>query len=215
MNNDGAKIPPDPPEPIVSDTATIFTITRMSSSLQPRSPVRRFVDRLIADAEDLRETDRDHPMSTPPIARFEDRGKADLVEEIFGAIQGPNEEQGNESSDNPECAICEELICADEAIGRNLERREIAEEVPADHGRRDRGNHNRGKLGDAEIAENDLDRKQGASHRRIEGGGDPGRGAATDKSPQPAFADPQPLADRRTDRRTDLNDRSFPTHRSS
>ena len=40
MNNDGAKIPPDPPEPNVTEVANIFTNIKIKAMYHNISPLR-------------------------------------------------------------------------------------------------------------------------------------------------------------------------------
>ena len=142
-------------------------------------------------------------------------GSRDGIEEILSSVERAHEEQRHQPGDDAEHAIGEELMGAHQLVGRNLEGRKVAEEMTADHRRRHRGDDDGRELGDAEVAEDDLDGEECAGHRGVEGGGDPGRGAAADQGPQASLADLQPLPDGRSDGGADLDDGALSTHRSA
>ena len=93
------------------------------------------------------------------------------------------------------------------------EERRRAEERATDHIAGDRREAGREQRVERELAQDDLEPEEQPGDRRVESRGDPARGAARDDDPQPVLRHPHELAERRRQRRSDLDDRAFASHR--
>ena len=90
-----------------------------------------------------------------------------------------------------------------------------AEEHPSDKGRGAGRDRDRQKGRDADFRHHQLDREHDAADRRVEGRGDAGAGAGGDERDALPRRHPHDLAERRADRRTDLDDRPLAADRGA
>jgi len=143
-----------------------------------------------------------------------------LVEKIFEGVDRPdvNDRDQTDHQTQPDIGDEEERMgemkVADPQL-RNGEGRVRSKEKAAHvagAGRRDRHGH---EGPDADFVEQKFRCEKYSADRRVERRGDAGAGAGCDQRGALPCWDAQPLADARTESRTDLNDRTLATDRSA
>ncbi len=183
-NKDGAKMPPDPPEPMVMDVAASLATSSRPSAIEREVTGQRLVDGFVADAEDLRERDADHSDTEPAQTRLEVVRNRNRVEEILRRCHRANESQGDEPGGDTHYGVGDQLEGAHQMVGGHLEGRLVAEKQARDHRGYDGRDHDRTELGHGEIADDDFDGEERTGDGGIEGGRDSRSGSAPDHGAQ-------------------------------
>ena len=117
------------------------------------------------------------------------------------------------ATQHPEDGVEAELPGGDDVEGRQREKRLAAKGRAADDVRDHRRKHNGAEGIDCEVLKDELEREEDARNGRVERCRDTGGRPAGDEQTQPILGDVQHLSDRGAQRRADLHDRAFASHR--
>ena len=178
-------------------------------------PPEGIVHRFVSYPKHVGKKDPDQSHHQPPQGRLEVGGEGKRIKDILALVDRDDKQHCGQPGQNAQDGVGDELIRADQFIGRNGKGGKIADVVARDHRGGYRGDHDRAKLGDGKIADDHFHCKERSGDWGIEGGGDPGGGPAGHKGAQTAGGNRQRLSDHRTDRRADLHDGTFPAGRAA
>ena len=178
--------------------------------------MQRQVDGFIPQSENLRKSQPDKPDQQAAERRLDGLGQFDLViEDPVERIHQADEAHRAHAAKQPQTDVGDHLDGMRHFIGDHLKSGEIAHHAARDNRGHDRTGHYGSQLNESEIAEDDLHREQGPRDRCIERGGDAPRGSTRHEQAHQTRRDVHEKTGDRTQRRSDLDDGSFPSHRAA
>ena len=139
----------------------------------------------------------------------------DAIQEVLSPVENADECKAGKAAEHAEDGVQAELPRGDDVERRKGEEGLAAKCCPADDIRHHRGKHDGAEGIDREVLQDELEREEDARNGRVERCRDTRRRPAGDEQPQPTFGDMQHLSDRGAQRRTNLHDRTFASHRTA
>ncbi len=155
------------------------------------------------------------PSSRAPAAGLRAMGNRQPSKKFFEGVQEFDEQHAHNGRQDPQDEVEDQLPGTIEGIGRQGEGRLISQERPGDDAGRDGRDDHAAHISQAELAQDDLQRKENPCNRGIESCGDACGGAAGDQIPNALFRKMQELADGRPEGSPHLDNRALTPGRAT
>lgn len=151
MKSDGAKTPPLPPNPSVSDVATGLSTESAIARPASTSTVEDVLDDVVADAEYLRRKKTDRADEPEPNGPFEFGRDLPRFGCVFENVEDAHEGPRPDCAEHAEQRVEQQLARGDECKRAGVEGRMISEKRAGDDGRDDARNDDRRERARREV----------------------------------------------------------------
>ena len=215
MKREGAKTPPEPPEPIVKRDGQDLGQDQDGEEAERVFPMQRFLHGRVADAENLRQPQAQGADHQPARQRLEILLHRDVVEAVFEPVESPGEAEADDRRQHGQQGVEGQLADADQLVARYREGGHIAKGGSPDHRSGQAGEDHDAEGAGGELPQDDLEREEDARDRGVEGGRDATGRAACNQRTYAIVGHLQDLAEGRAERRADLHDRAFTADRAA
>ena len=205
INSDGANTPPEPPEPMVSETARILATTSKQQP-EPKIAAERLRHGRVANAEHLRQEHPEQTEGQPPGTGLRYSGMRMASKASSNQYSVRVKPIPTAPATTARSAYRPSSPTLTRSIRRHRKRRHVAESGPTDDRRSDAGDDDDAERARVEFAQDDFQGEEHTGDRRVERRGDAACCTASDQRPNPIVGHAKRLADRRTQGRTDLDD---------